>query len=46
MSVLFIALPVALVLAGSAVAAFIWVVRQGQMDDLETPAIRVAHDDD
>ena len=46
MSVLFIVLPLALVIVGAAVAAFIWSARDGQMDDLETPAIRVLHDDD
>jgi cbb3-type cytochrome oxidase maturation protein len=46
MSVLFIALPLAIVLAACALVGFIWCVRQGQMDDLETPAIRVAQDDD
>jgi cbb3-type cytochrome oxidase maturation protein len=46
MSVLYIVLPLALVIVGAAVAAFIWSARNGQMDDLETPAIRMLHDDD
>lgn len=46
MSVVFIALPVALLLAAAGVAAFIWATRTGQMDDLETPAQRVLLDDD
>ena len=46
MSVLYLALPVALLLAGIALAAFIRTVRSGQLDDLETPAIRMLHDDD
>jgi len=46
LTVLFIVLPIALVLAGVAIAAFIWAARQGQFDDLDTPAIRVAHDDE
>lgn len=41
MSVIFVALPVALLLAGGAVAAFIWATRGGQFDDLETPRWRV-----
>ena len=45
MSVLWIALPVALLLASAAVAAFLWVVRSGQLDDLETPAVRILFDD-
>lgn len=46
MAVLFIVLPLALVFAAVAVGAFIWAVRQGQFDDLTTPAIRVAQEDD
>lgn len=45
MSVLFIAVPVALLLAGSAVLAFLWAARGGQLDDLETPPLRMLHDD-
>ena len=45
MSVIYIALPIALLLAGMAVAAFIWCTRGGQFDDLETPAIRILQDD-
>ncbi len=45
MSVLFIVLPLALVIVGAAVLAFVWSARSGQMDDLETPAVRMLHDD-
>jgi cbb3-type cytochrome oxidase maturation protein len=45
MSVLFIAVPVALLFAGSAVVAFLWALRGGQLDDLETPPLRMLHDD-
>jgi cbb3-type cytochrome oxidase maturation protein len=45
MSVLFIAVPVALVFAGSAVLAFFWAARGGQLDDLETPPLRMLHDE-
>jgi cbb3-type cytochrome oxidase maturation protein len=45
MSVLFIVLPLALLIVGSAVAGFVWSVRTGQLDDLETPAVRVLHDE-
>jgi cbb3-type cytochrome oxidase maturation protein len=45
MSVLFIALPVALVLAVIAVVAFVVQVRSGQFDDLETPPRRMLFDD-
>jgi len=46
MSVIYLALPIALVLAIAAVFAFVWAVRNGQMDDLETPAVRMLVDDD
>ena len=46
MSVLFIVLPLALLLAGVALAAFVWSVRGGQFDDLQTPAVRMLHDDE
>lgn len=46
MSVMYIVLPLALVFAGAAVWAFIWAVRHGQLDDLETPAARMLLDED
>ena len=46
MSVLLIMLPIALLLAGVFVFLFIRSVMGGQYDDLETPAVRVALDDD
>jgi cbb3-type cytochrome oxidase maturation protein len=46
MSVVYIALPIALLLAAAAVLAFIWAVRSGQMDDLETPGVRLLTEDD
>jgi cbb3-type cytochrome oxidase maturation protein len=45
MAVIYVILPIALVLAAAAVAAFVWAVRHAQMDDLETPAMRILHDD-
>ncbi len=41
MSVIYVALPLALLLSLAAVAAFIWSVHDGQLDDMETPAIRM-----
>ena len=46
MSVLFIVLPLALVIVMIAVAAYVWSARTGQFDDLDTPAMRMLHDDD
>ncbi|MGN6544953.1 MAG: cbb3-type cytochrome oxidase assembly protein CcoS [Aureliella sp.] len=45
MSVLYVALPVALALGSLAVVAFIWATRGGQFDDLETPRWRILADD-
>lgn len=46
MSIVFVALPFALLIAGLALAAFIWATRTGQFDDLETPSYRMLFDDD
>ena len=45
MEVIFIVLPIALVLAGCFLAAFLWCVRRGQYDDLDTPQHRILFDD-
>jgi cbb3-type cytochrome oxidase maturation protein len=45
MSVVYLMLPLALLLSGSAVAAFVWATRCGQLDDLETPPVRILHDE-
>ena len=46
MSLVFVALPAALALAIAGVIAFIWAIRRGQYDDLDTPAVRMLHDDE
>ena len=46
MSAVYIALPFALLLALLFLAAFIWSVKSGQMDDLETPAHRILGEDE
>ena len=46
MSVVYIMLPVALLLAAGAVVAFILAARSGQFDDVDTPAFRMLPDDD
>lgn len=45
MSVIYIVLPLAVLLAAAAVYGFIWATRGGQFDDLDTPPIRMLHDD-
>lgn len=46
MSVIYVLLPLATLLAAAALIAFIRAVRSGQFDDLDTPAVRILHDDD
>jgi cbb3-type cytochrome oxidase maturation protein len=43
---LYFILPLALIVAAGAVAAFAWSVKTGQLDDLETPPRRMLLDDD
>ena len=45
MSVLYIALPVALLLGGSALLACLVCIRSGQYDDLDTPSVRLLNDE-
>jgi len=45
-SILFLLIPLATILAGIFVAAFVWSARDGQLDDLETPAVRMLYDDE
>ncbi len=45
MSVLYLVVPLALLVVGAAVLAFIWASGRGQFDDLDTPALRMLHDD-
>ena len=46
MSVLYLLVPLAMLFAACAVATFVWAVRDGQFDDLDTPAVRVLFDDE
>ncbi|MEP7383754.1 MAG: cbb3-type cytochrome oxidase assembly protein CcoS [Gemmatimonadota bacterium] len=46
MSIVYIVLPLALVIVLVAVVGFVWAARRGQFDDLETPALRMLHDDE
>ena len=45
MTVLYLLIPLALLLAAVGVGAFYWAVQSGQFDDVETPAVRVLFDD-
>lgn len=44
MTVLFLILPLTLAFSAAFVAAYVWSTRHGQLDDLETPALRALHD--
>ncbi len=46
MTIIYIVLPLALIVVGVALWAFVWSAKSGQFDDLETPAMRMVHDDD
>jgi cbb3-type cytochrome oxidase maturation protein len=39
--ILFLLVPIALILAGGAVYGFMWAVRNGQYEDVDTPALRL-----
>jgi cbb3-type cytochrome oxidase maturation protein len=45
-SVIYLLMPLAFALGGTAVWAFVRATRAGQFDDLETPAHRILHDDE
>lgn len=46
MAVLYLILPLALVFASISVGAFVWTVRSGQLDDIDTPPRRILFDDE
>jgi len=45
MNGLMVLIPVALVLGGTGLAAFLWSLRAGQYDDLDGAAVRILRDD-
>ena len=45
MSILYLLVPVAIGIVLIALAGFLWATKQGQFDDLETPALRAIKDD-
>lgn len=46
MTVLYVLIPLALLTGAAAVAAFVWATSDGQLDDLDTPAVRILNDED
>lgn len=46
MTNLLLLIPIALLLGGLALAAFLWALRSGQYDDLDGAAARILNDED
>jgi cbb3-type cytochrome oxidase maturation protein len=46
MTILLVLVPLGLILLGLAVAAFVWAVRHGQLEELEGEGMRILLDDD
>ena len=46
MNILLLLIPLSLGLLVLAVGAFVWAVKRGQFDDLDTPALDILEDDD
>ena len=45
MTILLLLIPLGLMLVGVAAWAFVWAVRRGQFDDLDTPALDILRED-
>jgi cbb3-type cytochrome oxidase maturation protein len=45
MSVVFILVIVAIIMAGAFLVTFIWAVKSGQYEDIYTPSVRILFDD-
>ena len=45
MEIIYLLLPLALLLALIAILGFIWAVKKGQFEDLDTPSKRIFFDD-
>ena len=45
MTILYLLVPLALMIVLAAIIGFVWAARQGQFDDLETPALRMLRDE-
>jgi len=46
MTIIYVLIPLSLVLLAMAIWAFFWAVRNGQFDDLDTPAFDILDDDE
>jgi cbb3-type cytochrome oxidase maturation protein len=46
MNIIFVLIGISILIAIIAISAFFWAMRNGQNDDMETPAIRILFDED
>lgn len=46
MSILLLLVPLSVMLLGAAIWAFVWAVRKGQFEDLDTPALDILADEE
>ena len=46
MNILLVLIPISLLLLGAAIWAFVWAVKGGQYDDLDTPPLDILVDDE
>ncbi len=46
MNILLFLIPISLLMLGLAAGIFVWAVRHGQFEDLDTPALDVLRDDE
>lgn len=46
MNILLFLIPISLVMIGVAALVFVWAVRHGQFEDMDTPALDILRDDD
>jgi cbb3-type cytochrome oxidase maturation protein len=44
-SIIYLVVPLATLVVLAAVIAFVWAARRGQFDDLDSPSVRMLHDD-
>lgn len=45
MNILLLLIPISLLLLGAAIWAFVWAVRSGQFDDLDTPSLDILREE-
>lgn len=46
MNILLFLIPISLIMIGAAALIFVWAVKHGQFEDLDTPALDVLRDDE